>query len=91
MNKHLAIALLCVAPFALGSAQAADDKHPPQKAMESATPEMKNPGDRSGEHAPQKAMDSAVPAGSGGSGSASDGASPGSGGSTYNANDQQGR
>lgn len=42
---------------------------------------------KKGEHAPQKAMDSAVPAGSGGSGCASDGASPGAGGSTYNAQD----
>jgi hypothetical protein len=56
--------------------------------MDSATPEMKNPAGSSQEHAPQKAMDSAVPAGSGSSGtSTGEGAAPGSGGTTYNANE----
>lgn len=87
MKRVVAIALMSALPFA-AQAQAPDKNHPPQKAMDSATPQMKNPGDMSQEHAPQKAMDSAVPSGSGASGASSgEGAAPGASGSTYNAQD----
>lgn len=90
MKKIIAVALMSAMPFAAAYAQQAPDKaHPAEKAMDSATPEMKNPGGTDKLHPAQKAMDEATPAGSGASSGASsgEGAAPGSGGTTYNAQD----
>lgn len=89
MKKLIATALLTACPFAVAYAQAPDKNSPPQKAMDSATPQMKNPGGSEKEHPPQKAMDSATPPGSGASTGASSGdaSAPGAGGTTYNAQD----
>ena len=60
--KRLLIALAAAAALPLAAtAQAPDKKHPPEKAMDSATPEMKNPGGTKDLHPPQKAMDEATP------------------------------
>lgn len=60
--KRILISLVAAASLpALAIAQAPDKSHPPEKAMDSATPEMKNPGGTDKLHPPQKAMDSATP------------------------------
>ena len=90
MKKIIATALLGALPFTAAYAQAPEKNSPPEKAMDSATPEMKNPGGTDKLHPPQKAMDEATPGNSGSSGasSGSSGATaPGAGGATYNAQD----
>lgn len=87
VKKIIATALMSAIPFAAAYAQAPDKNSPPQKAMDSATPEMKNPGGSDKEHPPQKAMDSATPDSSGSGASSGEGAAPGAGGTTYNAQD----
>ena len=91
MKKILATALLSALPFTAAYAQAPEKNSPPEKAMDSATPEMKNPGGTDKLHPPQKAMDEATPGNSGASTGASDGSvgatAPGAGGTTYNAQD----
>ena len=75
--KRIIISLIAAAALPTFAAQAADNKeHPPEKAMDSATPEMKNPGGAKDLHPPQKAMDEATPADNAGG----DGASTGSSG-----------
>jgi hypothetical protein len=59
MNKFVVALLASTLPF--GAAIAADKDHPPKKATEAATPEMKNPGGTDKLHPPQKAMDEATP------------------------------
>ena len=82
MKKIIAVAVISAMPFAAAYAQQTPDKnHPPQKAMDSATPEMKGADTESQKHGPQKAMDSAV------EGSSTGDAQPGAGGTTYNAQD----
>lgn len=77
--KRLFIGLLAAAALPAFAVQAADKKdHPPEKAMDSATPEMKNPEGTDKLHPPQKAMDEATPTEK--KGSASTGASTGSSG-----------
>lgn len=76
--KRLIIGLIAAAALPAFAVQAADKKdHPPEKAMDSATPEMKNPDGTKNLHPPQKAMDEATPVEKKGSG---DGASTGSSG-----------
>ena len=89
MKRMIITALVTALPFAAAYAQAPDKNSPPQKAMDSATPEMKNPGGTDKLHPAQKAMDEATPAGSGASTGASSGeaSAPGAGGTTYNAQD----
>lgn len=90
MKKFLAVALLSAVPFAVANAQAPDKQSPPEKAMDSATPEMKNPGGTDKLHPPQKAMDEATTDSSGagsGASAGTSGAAPGAGGSTYNSQD----
>ena len=78
MKRVLIAAILSLALPAL-AVQAADKKeHPPEKAMDSATPEMKNPGGTDKLHPPQKAMDEATPTEK--KGEASSGASTGTSG-----------
>lgn len=79
--KKIAVALMISAlPFGAAMAASSDKEHPPQKATESATPEMKNPGGTEKLHPPQKAMDEATPAEK-----SSDGASAGTSGSSAGA------
>lgn len=60
MKVLVVAAALALVPVT--GALAADDKeHPPQKATEEATPEMKNPEGTEKLHPPQKAMDEATP------------------------------
>ena len=75
MKRLLAIALFSAMPFAFANAQAPDKEHPPQKAMEKETPEMKNPEGTEKLHPPQKAMDEATPTEKKGEASASKSAS----------------
>lgn len=76
--KKIAVALMVSAlPFGAAMAASNDKEHPPQKATESATPEMKNPGGTEKLHPPQKAMDEATPAEK-----STDGASSGTSGSS---------
>ncbi len=61
--KRAFLTLLIAAALPAFAVQAADKKeHPPEKAMDSATPEMKNPEGTDKLHPPQKAMDEATPA-----------------------------
>lgn len=86
--KRVLISLVAAAAFpALAVAQTQDKNHPPEKAMDSATPEMKNPGGTDKLHPPQKAMDEATPTEK--KPDASSGASSGDTGSskTWNSND----
>lgn len=77
--KRFFIGLIAAATFPAFAVQAADKKeHPPEKAMDSATPEMKNPAGTENLHPPQKAMDEATPGKKGAGGM--DGASTGSSG-----------
>lgn len=57
--KHLLLITTLFLASSMG-AQAADEKHLPEKAMDSAVPKMKNPEGTEGLHPPQKAMDQAV-------------------------------
>ena len=73
-----------------GFAIADDKRHPPEKAMDSATPRMTNPEGTEGMHPPQKAMDNAMPteklpkdASASSAGSASSGSSDGSSGASF--------
>lgn len=60
--KRLVISVIAALALPAFAAQAADNKdHPPEKAMDSATPEMKNPEGTDKLHPPQKAMDEATP------------------------------
>lgn len=60
--KRVLIGLIAAAALpALAVAQTEDKAHPPEKAMDSATPEMKNPEGTDKMHPPQKAMDKATP------------------------------
>lgn len=78
--KRILISLIAAAALPAFAVQAADNKdHPPEKAMDSATPEMKNPGGTKNLHPPQKAMDEATPTEKK-SGASADGASTGSAG-----------
>ena len=61
MKKLISIAVIALAPLSFALAGAPDKEHPPQKATEEATPEMKNPGGTDKLHPPQKAMDEATP------------------------------
>lgn len=61
--KRILIGLIAAAAIPAFAVQAQDKKeHPPEKAMDSATPEMKNPDGTKNLHPPQKAMDEATPA-----------------------------
>ena len=64
MKRLLLSLLLAAAPmsFAVAADTAADKEHPPTKAMDSATPQMKNPDGTKNLLPPQKAMDEATPA-----------------------------
>ena len=74
--RRIVIGLIAATALPAFAAQAADNKeHPPEKAMDSATPEMKNPGGTDKLHPPQKAMDEATPTEK--KGDASSGASTG--------------
>jgi len=76
--KKIAVALLIsTLPFGAAMAASSDKEHPPQKATEKATPEMKNPGGTDKLHPPQKAMDEATP-----NEKSTDGASSGTSGSS---------
>lgn len=86
MKRTIAAALISALPLSAALAQAPDKNHPPQKAMDSATPDMKHSGDKSQMHGPQKAMDSAT-TNSGGSTGASSGDGNSGTGATYNAQD----
>lgn len=55
------VAAAALPAFAMAQTVKDDKNHPPEKAMDSATPEMKNPGGTDGLHPPQKAMDQATP------------------------------
>lgn len=60
--KRILIGLIAAVALPAFAVQAADKKeHPPEKAMDSATPEMKNPEGTKNLHPPQKAMDEATP------------------------------
>lgn len=60
--KRVLISLIAAAALPTFALQAADKKeHPPEKAMDEATPEMKNPDGTKDLHPPQKAMDEATP------------------------------
>ncbi len=61
MKKLIGITILALAPLSFALAGAPDKDHPPQKATDEATPEMKNPGGTEKLHPPQKAMDEATP------------------------------
>lgn len=77
MLKKMAVALMISAlPFSAALAASGDKEHPPQKATDKATPEMKNPGGSENLHPPQKAMDEATP-----TEKSTDGASSGASGS----------
>lgn len=89
--KRVLISLVAAAALpALAVAQAPDKNHPPEKAMDSATPEMKNPGGTDKLHPPQKAMDEATPNEKKSDGSS--GASSGESGAakTWNADEAKG-
>lgn len=79
MNKLIAATLVSLAPLSVAVAGSPDKEHPPQKATEEATPEMKNPDGTEKLHPPQKAMDEATPVEKKDSGAAKDtgGANPG--------------
>lgn len=79
--KRFAIGLIAAIALPAFAVQAADKKdHPPEKAMDSATPEMKNPAGTKDLHPPQKAMDEATPTEK--KTGASEGASAGTSGSS---------
>lgn len=60
--KRIFIGLIAAVALPAFAVQAADKtEHPPEKAMDSATPEMKNPEGTKSLHPPQKAMDEATP------------------------------
>ena len=61
MKKLISAAVIAIAPLSFALAGAPDKEHPPQKATDEATPEMKNPGGTEKLHPPQKAMDEATP------------------------------
>lgn len=61
MKMLIGTMLIAVAPISVALAGAADNEHPPQKAIDQATPEMKNPEGTEKLHPPQKAMDEATP------------------------------
>jgi hypothetical protein len=61
MKKLIGVAVLALTPLSFALAGAPDKDHPPQKATDEATPEMKNPGGTDKLHPPQKAMDEATP------------------------------
>lgn len=52
---------MVLTPFSVALAASPNKEHPPEKAMDEATPEMKNPGGTKDLHPPQKAMDEATP------------------------------
>lgn len=79
MKRVLTALVLSFALPALAVHAADKKEHPPEKAMDSATPEMKNPGGTDKLHPPQKAMDQATPTEK--KGGASAGASSGASGS----------
>ena len=83
MNKLIVAILASTLPFGAVLAASPDKEHPPQKATEQATPEMKNPGGTDKLHPPQKAMDEATPTEK--SPDASSGASTGDSGSATSA------
>lgn len=80
MNKFIIAVLASTLPFGTALAASPDKEHPPQKATEQATPEMKNPEGTDKLHPPQKAMDEATP-----NEKASSGASAGESGSASTA------
>ena len=80
MKKLFGLALALV-PMSVALAGAPDKEHPPQKATDEATPEMKNPGGTEKLHPPQKAMDEATESAPGKTDS-STGASSGTAGSS---------
>ena len=61
MKKLIVSAVIALAPLSFALAGAPDKGHPPEKAMDKATPEMKNPEGTEKLHPPQKAMDEATP------------------------------
>jgi hypothetical protein len=61
MKRIIVTAIAVCLPFSMSLAASPDKEHPPQKATEKATPEMKNPGGTESLHPPQKAMDEATP------------------------------
>ena len=62
MKKVFLAAVITIAPVSFALAGAPDKEQPPAKAMDSATPEMKNPGGTKDLLPAQKAMDEAAPA-----------------------------
>lgn len=60
MKKLVLSTVIALAPLSFALA-ASDETHPPKKAMDSATPEMRNPEGTDKMHPPQKAMDEATP------------------------------
>jgi len=79
--RKLTIAAL-VSSFPLTAVFAAEpEKHPPQEALQSATPEMKNPQGTEALHPPQAAMDEATTTVEVGNANAATGASSGETGS----------
>ncbi len=61
MKRLIVTAIAACLPLSVTLAASPDKEHPPQKATEKATPEMKNPGGTESLHPPQKAMDEATP------------------------------
>lgn len=62
MNKLIVALMAAALPIGTAAMAASPDKaHPPKKATEEATPDMKNPGGTENLHPPQKAMDEATP------------------------------
>ena len=61
MKKVFLAAVIAIAPVSFALAGAPDKEQPPAKAMDSATPEMKNPGGTKDLLPAQKAMDEATP------------------------------
>jgi hypothetical protein len=89
--KRLVIGLVAAAALpALAVAQTQDKAHPPEKAMDSATPEMKNPEGTDKLHPPQKAMDQATPTEKKSDASTGDSSGESGASKTYNAEEQKG-
>lgn len=89
MKRILLAGVIALAPvgFAFAADDAATKPHPPEKAMDQATPQMKNPDGTDKMHAPQKAMDQATPPAKTDSVDGAGSGTSGSGGATYNADE----
>jgi hypothetical protein len=84
------VAAAALPAFAMAQTAPNDKNHPPEKAMDSATPEMKNPGGTEGLHPPQKAMDQATPTEKKSDANTGDSSGESGASKTWNADDAKG-